>query len=146
MAKTRKIKKTLTQKRKRKEKQKGGLLGHVTGLHLSDRGIRSILTGNHRVKKRYTEKLRGECKEYYLYHPKITFKNKKVQEAYNVLRSESTTGTDFPTFMCGLNGRLLKHSSYGPDGSTFISEGFEQALKRTMNKGSGKTGWLAWLP
>ena len=133
MPKSRKRKQNKTYK-KHKLKQKGGLLGHVTGFHLSERGIRHILMGNHRVKKRYTENLRGTCKEDVMYHPKITFENKNYQKAYDAFIQDTAHLNDLPTVICGVNGPLLKYSSYRPEGTKYIAEGFENAMKHYNKK------------
>lgn len=123
-------KNTKRRTRTQRTRQRGGLLGHFTGFHLSERGIRHILMGNHRVKPRYTEKLRGICKENVLYNPIIKYSDAKMQRAYNNLRKDSPPANSDQTLLCGINGPLLKNSSYQPDGFQYISEGYENAMKR----------------
>jgi hypothetical protein len=121
-------------RRRERRRQHGGLLGHVTGFHLSERGIRHILMGNHRVKKRYTERLRGLCKEFPLYTPgNKYYSDPKMQEAYNKLRKDSSPANSDQSLLCGFTGPILKNSSYRPDGSQYISEGFQSAMKRYTN-------------
>jgi hypothetical protein len=121
-------------KKRRTLKQTGGLLGHVTGFHLSDRGVRHILMGNHAVKKRYTQKLREKCKEHIMYHPKITFANENIQMAYNLFRKGLQPSADMSSIVCGNSGPLLKQSSYSPKGTQFIGEGFQSILKEFRKK------------
>ena len=128
MARTRK------RRRRRVKNQRGGLLGHVTGFHLSERGVRRILTMNHRVKKRYQEDCRGRCKEDVIYDPDIKFSNSKIDEAFKMFMSENTTKIDLPTLVCGITGNIMKKSNFVPDGKTYVGEGFQNALKRNLRK------------
>ena len=134
MPRSRNRRKNINKHRRTRIKQRGGLLGHFIGWHLSDRGIRHILMGNHRVKPRYTEKLRAMCKDRIMYHPKITYKDEKMQKSYDTLRKQTPKTTDDVTFICGNSNHILKHSPYGPDGSQFIGEGFKNALQETYYK------------
>ena len=134
MLRSRNRRKNINKHRRTRIKQRGGLLGHFIGWHLSDRGIRHILMGNHRVKPRYTEKLRAMCKDHIMYNPKITYEDEKMQKSYDTLRKQPPKTTDDVTFICGNSNHILKHSPYGPDGSQFIGEGFKNALQETYDK------------
>jgi hypothetical protein len=132
-----KTRKKLNHRKKKhtyKLKQRGGLLGHVTGFHLSERGIRRILTGNHRVKKRYTNDLRNKCYEHILYHPKIGYSDKNLEEVYKLMKKDVPPSTDDRTLVCGLHGPILKYSAYRPDGTTYVAEGYQNIMKEYESK------------
>ena len=134
MPRSRNRRRNATKRRPTRIKQRGGLLGHFIGWHFSDRGIRHILMGNHRVKPRYTEKLRAMCKDHVMYSPKITYSDQKMQKSYDTLRKAIPKTTDDVTMICGNGNHILKNSPYGPDGSQFIGEGFKNSLKETYYK------------
>ena len=131
-----------TQKRKRRRRltQRGGLFGHITGLHFSDRGVRHILMGNKRVRRLFTEKKREECKDHFLTYPKITYKNSLKQKAFDAYRKDSFPTNDNTLLLCGNKGRMLKYSSFRPNGSQFTSEAFEKGMKVYYKEVKDKNG------